>query len=72
MKALIFQAPDKPVVADVDMPAIAPTEVLVKTRAVGICHSDYELWPGATSSRSPIPSRRATNGPARSSRSAAT
>ncbi|WP_416358111.1 zinc-dependent alcohol dehydrogenase [Aureimonas phyllosphaerae] len=46
MKALIFEAPEKPVVADVDMPRIAPTEVLVRTRAVGICHSDYELLAG--------------------------
>lgn len=46
MKALIFEAPDRPVMADVAMPGIAPTEVLVKTRAVGICHSDYELLGG--------------------------
>lgn len=46
MKALIFEAPEKPVVADVEMPRIAPTEVLVRTRAVGICHSDYELLAG--------------------------
>ncbi len=46
MKALIFEAPEKPVIADVDVPSIAPTEVLVRTRAVGICHSDYELLGG--------------------------
>ncbi|MET0257557.1 MAG: alcohol dehydrogenase catalytic domain-containing protein, partial [Methylobacterium sp.] len=46
MKALVFEAPEKPVVVDVDMPRIQPTEVLVKTRAVGICHSDYELLGG--------------------------
>ncbi|KQQ86207.1 zinc-binding dehydrogenase [Aureimonas sp. Leaf324] len=46
MKALIFEAPEKPVVAEVEMPRIAPTEVLVRTRAVGICHSDYELLAG--------------------------
>lgn len=46
MKALIFEAPEKPVIADVDIPRIQPSEVLVKTRAVGICHSDYELLGG--------------------------
>ena len=46
MKALVFEAPDKPVIADVAMPEISPNEVLVRTRAVGICHSDYELLAG--------------------------
>ncbi|WP_182086346.1 zinc-binding dehydrogenase [Aureimonas sp. ME7] len=46
MKALVFEAPDKPVVAEVEMPRIASTEVMVRTRAVGICHSDYELLGG--------------------------
>ncbi len=46
MKALVFEAPDKPVIADLAMPEISPNEVLVRTRAVGICHSDYELLAG--------------------------
>jgi L-iditol 2-dehydrogenase len=46
MKALVFEAPDRPVIADVAMPEISPNEVLVRTRAVGICHSDYELLAG--------------------------
>ena len=46
MKALVFQAPDKPVIIDAAMPQISPNEVLVRTRAVGICHSDYELLAG--------------------------
>jgi L-iditol 2-dehydrogenase len=46
MKALVFEAPDKPVIADVGMPEISPNEVLVRTMAVGICHSDYELLAG--------------------------
>lgn len=46
MKALIFQAPNKPIIADVPMPTIDGTEVLIKTRTVGICHSDYELLAG--------------------------
>jgi len=46
MKALIFQAPHKAVVAEIDQPQIGPEEVLVKSRAVGICHSDFELYEG--------------------------
>jgi L-iditol 2-dehydrogenase len=46
MKALIFETPNKPVIADVPMPTIKDTEVLVKTRTIGICHSDYELLAG--------------------------
>ena len=46
MKALVFEAPDKPVVTDVDMPSITDNEVMVRTRTVGICHSDYELLAG--------------------------
>ncbi|MBD8652964.1 zinc-binding dehydrogenase [Rhizobium sp. CFBP 13726] len=46
MKALVFEAPDKPVIADLAMPEISANEVLVRTCAVGICHSDYELLAG--------------------------
>jgi L-iditol 2-dehydrogenase len=46
MKALIFETPNKPIIADVPMPKIKDTEVMVKTRTVGICHSDYELLAG--------------------------
>jgi L-iditol 2-dehydrogenase len=46
MKALVFEKPDRPVVVDVGMPEIKDTEVLVRTRTVGICHSDYELLAG--------------------------
>ncbi|RFU49104.1 zinc-binding dehydrogenase [Paraburkholderia sp. DHOC27] len=46
MKALVFEAPGTPVVRDVPVPRIKDTEVLVRTRAVGICHSDYELLGG--------------------------
>lgn len=46
MKALIFEAPDKPVVTDVPMPKPKDTEVLIRTAAIGICHSDYELLAG--------------------------
>ncbi|GAB0120337.1 zinc-dependent alcohol dehydrogenase [Acidisoma sp. 7E03] len=46
MKALIFEKPDHPVVREVDMPRITENEVLLRLRAVGICHSDYELLAG--------------------------
>ena len=46
MKALVFEEPQRAVVRDVDVPAIAPDEVLVRSRNVGICHSDFELYEG--------------------------
>ena len=46
MKALVFEAPERAVVADRETPEIGPDEVLVKSRAVGICHSDFELLNG--------------------------
>lgn len=46
MKALIFEAPDKAVVAEVPTPEPQDHEVLIRTAAVGICHSDYELLAG--------------------------
>jgi 2-desacetyl-2-hydroxyethyl bacteriochlorophyllide A dehydrogenase len=46
MKALIFEAPHKATVSDIADPEIGPDEVLVKSHAVGICHSDFELYEG--------------------------
>ena len=46
MKALIFDAPKKLVVSNVQMAAITENEVLIRSRRVGICHSDYELLAG--------------------------
>lgn len=46
MKALVFEAPERPVVADLEPPEIGPDEVLIRSRAVGICHSDFELLDG--------------------------
>lgn len=46
MKALIFDEPKKPVVADVQSPRIDDNEVMIRSRRVGICHSDYELLAG--------------------------
>ena len=46
MKALIFEEPKKPIVTQVDMATIDENEVMIKSRRVGICHSDYELLAG--------------------------
>ena len=46
MKALVFEEPQRAVVRDVEMPAMAADEVLVRSRNVGICHSDFELYEG--------------------------
>jgi L-iditol 2-dehydrogenase len=46
MKALVFEKPRRAVVRDLDMPSIAADEVLVRSRNVGICHSDFELFEG--------------------------
>ncbi len=46
MKALIFDEPNKPVVAQIQSPSIDDNEVMVRSRRVGICHSDYELLAG--------------------------
>jgi L-iditol 2-dehydrogenase len=46
MKALQFEGPSAYAVNDLEVPAIADDEVLVASRAVGICHSDIELLEG--------------------------
>jgi L-iditol 2-dehydrogenase len=46
MRALIFDEPRKPVVTQVQSPRITENEVLIRSRRVGICHSDYELLAG--------------------------
>jgi L-iditol 2-dehydrogenase len=46
MKALVFERPQHAVIVDVEMPTIAADEVLVRSRNVGICHSDFELYEG--------------------------
>src|SRR4026207_1869582 len=46
MKALVFEEPRRAVVSEREIPAIAADEVLVRSRNVGICHSDFELYEG--------------------------
>src|SRR6478672_9555950 len=46
MKALVFEEPRQAAVRELDVPTIASDEVLVRSRNVGICHSDFELYEG--------------------------
>src|SRR5256885_5255005 len=46
MRALVFEEPHQAVVRELDVPTIAADEVLVRSRNVGICHSDFELYEG--------------------------
>jgi len=46
MKALQFTSPGAFAVNDIDVPTIGDDEVLLASRAVGICHSDIELLEG--------------------------
>lgn len=46
MKAVQFRAVGELALTDLDPPQIAADEVLVALRAVGICHSDFELLEG--------------------------
>jgi L-iditol 2-dehydrogenase len=46
MRALIFDEPKKPIVTQVQTPSITENEVMIRSRRVGICHSDYELLAG--------------------------
>src|SRR5437764_12307356 len=46
MKALVFEEPRRAEVRELDVPTIAADEVLVRSRNVGICHSDFELYEG--------------------------
>ena len=46
MKAFVITAPNEYGMKDIDMPEIGPEEVLLKTLASGICHSDYDLMAG--------------------------
>jgi len=46
MKALVYDGPNQASVRDVPVPSIGPDDVLVRSHAVGICHSDFELLEG--------------------------
>jgi L-iditol 2-dehydrogenase len=46
MKALVFEEPRSASVQELEVPSVAADEVLVRSRNVGICHSDFELYEG--------------------------
>jgi L-iditol 2-dehydrogenase len=46
MRAVQFMAPNEAQVSDIGEPSIGPDDVLIASRAVGICHSDFELLAG--------------------------
>jgi L-iditol 2-dehydrogenase len=46
MKALVFEEPRRANVRELDVPTIEADEVLLRSRNVGICHSDFELYEG--------------------------
>ena len=46
MKALVYSGPSQAAVQDVPEPSMGPGEVLIRSHAVGICHSDFELLEG--------------------------
>ena len=46
MKAYVFEQANKAVLKDIPMHQMGDDEVLIKVKACGICHSDYELLEG--------------------------
>lgn len=46
MKAFVYTAPGAAEVTEIPDPVIGPTEVLVRPKMVGICHSDFDLLDG--------------------------
>jgi L-iditol 2-dehydrogenase len=47
VKALTIERPGTARVLEVEEPKIGPDEILVESKAVGICHSDFELLGGS-------------------------
>ena len=46
MKAVQFSKPGQAAVVDIDEPKPGPNDVIVRSRRVGICHSDFDLLAG--------------------------
>ncbi len=46
MKALLLKGPGEAVVTELEEPSVSPEDVLIRSRAVGICGSDVELYRG--------------------------
>src|SRR5438876_10151438 len=46
MRALLLKAPGEAILTELDKPVTGPEDVLIRSRAVGICGSDVELYRG--------------------------
>lgn len=53
MKMLVYEGPERIVLANAAMPAVASDELLIRVRAVGICGSELEGYLGHSSVRVP-------------------
>jgi 2-desacetyl-2-hydroxyethyl bacteriochlorophyllide A dehydrogenase len=47
MKAVVIERPNEVVYRDVEAPAVGPGDVLVRSRAAGLCRTDIEMMTGA-------------------------
>jgi 2-desacetyl-2-hydroxyethyl bacteriochlorophyllide A dehydrogenase len=47
MKAVVIERPNEVVFRDVDVPAVGPQDVLVKSSEAGVCRTDIEMMTGA-------------------------
>ena len=55
MKAAVFREVNQPMeIEDVEISKPGPREVLVRTSAAGICHSDMHFWNGTYPGRVPM------------------
>ncbi|HEY0388431.1 MAG TPA: zinc-binding dehydrogenase [Gaiellales bacterium] len=54
MRSAVLRAPRDFVIEDIDVPEIAPTEVLVRVVACGVCASELDMWTGDTDREFPI------------------
>ena len=55
MKAAVMRAPKAPLsIEDVTISKPGPREVLVRLKAIGVCHSDVHVWDGAFPSELPV------------------
>ena len=55
MKAAVMRAPNQPLsIEDVTISKPGPREVLVRLKAVGVCHSDVHFWDGAFPAELPV------------------
>jgi threonine dehydrogenase-like Zn-dependent dehydrogenase len=46
MRAIVLKGPGEAVLTEFEKPLIGPEDVLIRSRAVGICGSDVELYRG--------------------------